>query len=65
MPIVWTGRNTAEEKLQNAGSREVYPEIFRFVKAVVKVNGKEKIMIFITNNLEWSANSVCDLNKWR
>lgn len=52
-------------RLRNAASREAYPDIFRLVKAVVKVDGKEKIMTFITNNFEWTAKSICDLYKCR
>jgi hypothetical protein len=37
----------------------------RRVEAWVQVDGKERLMTFITNNLEWSASSVCDLYKAR
>ena len=33
----------------------------RRVEAIVEVDGKEKVMVFITNNVAWSARSVCDL----
>ena len=38
-----------------------YPEELRLVKAVVLVNGNPYEMQFITNNLDWSAYSICDL----
>jgi IS4 transposase len=47
--------------LQNPKSRKDYPGEFRRVLARVKVDGKWKIMSFLTNNLEWSASSVGEL----
>lgn len=37
----------------------------RRVEALVEVDGKDKIMVFITNNTVWSARSVCDLYRAR
>ena len=37
----------------------------RRVKAWVEVDGKERVMVFITNHVKWSAGSVCDLYKVR
>jgi hypothetical protein len=37
----------------------------RRVEAMVEVDGKDKVMVFITNNVEWSARSVCDLYRAR
>jgi hypothetical protein len=37
----------------------------RRVEAWVEVDGKFKLMVFITNNLTWSPQSVCDLYKAR
>lgn len=37
----------------------------RRVEALVEVDGKDKIMVFITNNMLWSAHSVCDLYRAR
>jgi hypothetical protein len=42
-----------------------YPQEFRLVEAMVEINGKMKRMTFITNNFDWSANSICDLYKAR
>ena len=44
---------------------EKYPEYFRLVEALVEVNGKEKQMIFITNNMDWAPSSVSDLYRCR
>ncbi len=37
----------------------------RRVEAWVEVDGKERVMVFISNNEEWAAGSVCDLYKAR
>lgn len=38
---------------------------FRRVEAWVEVDGKERLMVFISNNSDWSARSVCDLYRAR
>ena len=47
--------------LKGKKSRNEYPQSFRRIEALVKVDGKEVKMVFITNNLQWAAQSVCDL----
>ncbi len=37
----------------------------RRVEAWVEVDGEERLMVFITNNTDWSAASVCDLYRAR
>ncbi len=51
--------------LKDKKSRSKYPILLRRVIAMVEVNGELKEMTFITNNLEWSAGTVCDLYKAR
>jgi hypothetical protein len=51
--------------LTGPSSKKKYPGDFRRVIAIVDVNGEEWEMTFITNNLEWSAQSICDLYKSR
>ncbi len=46
-------------------SKKAYPEVMRRVVALVEVDGKEVEMVFLTNNLEWSARSVAELYKSR
>src|SRR5256886_624025 len=41
------------------------PELMRRVVAMVEVDGEERAMIFLTNNLEWSPRSVADLYRCR
>ena len=51
--------------LKNKASRANYPEPMRRVRALVEVEGKEREMEFLTNNLQWSAASVADLYRCR
>jgi hypothetical protein len=39
--------------------------MLRRVEAYVEIEGEERLMVFITNNLEWSPRSVCDLYRRR
>jgi len=41
------------------------PEFMRRVAALVEVNGEEREMVFLTNNLTWSPRSVADLYRCR
>ena len=50
---------TVEKSGQN------YPKLMRLVIATVEVDGKPKLMTFITNNMTWAASSVCDLYQCR
>jgi hypothetical protein len=52
-------------ELEKDKTREKYPATMRLVVAYVEVNGKEKVMSFITNNMEWAPGSICDLYKAR
>jgi IS4 transposase len=45
----------------NANSRTSYPETLRRVTALVEVDGREQVMTFLTNHLEWSAWTVVEL----
>src|SRR5213083_2997027 len=41
------------------------PELMRRIVALVEVDGEEREMTFLTNNLEWSPRSVADLYRCR
>lgn len=41
------------------------PELMRRVVALVEIDGVEREMVFLTNNLEWSPRSVADLYRCR
>lgn len=46
-------------------SRADYPQRMRRVVALVEVDGVEREMVFLTNNLEWAAGTVADLYRCR
>jgi len=46
-------------------SKKAHPKPLRRIVALVKVDGKEVKMEFITNNEQWAAPSVCDLYQSR
>ena len=46
-------------------SAKDYPEPMRRIVALVEVDGKEVVMTFLTNNLEWSAGTIADLYRCR
>jgi hypothetical protein len=52
-------------QLKGQKSRAEYPEVLRRVVALVELDGKEVEMVFLTNNLEWSANTVAELYRCR
>jgi hypothetical protein len=61
------GKITSDEliQLQTPGPRKDYPELLRRIVALVEVDGKEVQMTFLTNNLEWSAESIAELYRCR
>jgi hypothetical protein len=46
-------------------SRKDFPDLMRRIVALVEVDGKEVEMVFLSNNLEWSAASIVDLYRCR
>ncbi len=52
-------------ELETPKSREAYPIALRYVTADVEINGQEKRISFITNNMNWASSSICDLYKCR
>jgi hypothetical protein len=52
-------------RLTTPASRQEFPELMRRIVALVEVDGKEVEMVFLSNNLEWSAASIVDLYRCR
>jgi hypothetical protein len=52
-------------RLQTPASRQDYPEWMRRIVALVEVDGREVEMVFLSNNLEWSAQSIVELYRCR
>ena len=53
--------NPQEHNMAVLGQIVKYPQELRLVSACVLVNGKPCNMNFITDNLDWSAYSICVL----
>ena len=51
--------------LRGAGTAQAYPQVVRRVTAKLEMDGREHVMVFLTNNLEWSPVTVCDLYRCR
>ena len=51
--------------LKSASSRQTYPDQLRRIVALVEVDGREVEMVFLSNNLEWSAESIVELYRCR
>ena len=52
-------------RLKTPTSRKEYPELMRRIVARVEVDGREVEMVFLSNNLEWSAESIVELYRCR
>lgn len=52
-------------ELRGPQSRKLYPGTLRQVRALVEVDGKERELVFLTNNLEWSPWTVAELYRAR
>ncbi|MFV0338832.1 MAG: IS4 family transposase, partial [Chthoniobacterales bacterium] len=51
--------------LQTPGSKKQYSAPLRRVEMLVEVDGRDVVMVFITNNFEWAASSVGELYQAR
>ena len=58
-------RRDDEIVLRGPRSRKNYPGVLRRVVALVTLDGVEQEMAFITNNLEWSAQTIAELYQCR
>ena len=52
-------------RLKGNKSQKFYPSLIRMITAKVEVDGKLVVMTFLSNNMEWSASSICDLYEGR
>jgi IS4 transposase len=46
-------------------ARQDYPGLLRRITALVEVDGEDRVMVFLTNNTEWAASTVCELYRCR
>lgn len=52
-------------QMKSSASRRLYPAWLRRVVAMVEVDGKLREMTFLSDNLEWSAQTIVDLYRCR
>jgi hypothetical protein len=52
-------------RLKTPASHREYPELMRRIVALVEVDGREVEMVFLSNNVEWSATSIVELYRCR
>jgi len=52
-------------RLKTPASRREYPELMRRIVALVEVDGREVEMVFLSNNVQWSAESIVELYRCR
>jgi hypothetical protein len=52
-------------ELKSPASRKEYPDLLRRIVALVEVDGREVEMVFLSNNREWSAQSIVELYRCR
>jgi len=52
-------------KLKDFRSSRKYPTMLRLVEAIVEVDLKPRVMVFLTNNMQWASSSICDLYQSR
>ena len=55
----------ADEIIRLNNPKQPAPELLRRVVALVEVDGQEREMVFLTNNVTWSPRSVADLYRCR
>jgi len=54
-----------DEVIQLSNPDKPAPELMRRIVARVEIDGEEREMVFLTNNLQWSPRSVADLYRCR
>jgi IS4 transposase len=66
-PVKAGGKVVSDELigLKHPASRKAYPELMRRIVAWVEVDGQERLMTFLTNQLTWSPESVVELYRCR
>jgi IS4 transposase len=58
-------RRLKDEIIQLRNPKQAAPELLRRVMALVNIDGEERTMTFLTNNLQWSPRTVADLYRCR
>jgi hypothetical protein len=54
-----------DEVMMLSNANKPAPELMRRIVALVEIDGQDREMVFLTNNLDWSPRSVADLYRCR
>jgi len=65
LPVSGCAKILADEIIVLKDQKKSAPELMRRVVALVEVDGQERTMVFLTNQLSWSPNTVADLYRCR
>jgi Transposase DDE domain/Domain of unknown function (DUF4372) len=65
MPPSKDGKILRDEVIVLSNPNKPAPELMRRVVAIVEIDGQEREMVFLTNNLQWSPRSVAELYRCR
>src|SRR5229473_3010807 len=65
MPLSKDKKILRDEIIQLSDPDEAAPEVMRRIVAIVEIDGQEREMTFLTNNLDWSPRTVADLYRCR
>src|SRR5436190_4597784 len=65
MPASKDPKILRDEVIALSNPNKVAPELMRRILALVQLEGEEREMVFLTNNLQWSPRSVADLYRCR
>jgi hypothetical protein len=65
LPVPKDSKILKDEAIMLRDLNKPAPDLMRRVVALVEVDGQEREMTFLTNNLQWSARSVADLYRCR
>lgn len=65
LPVEGQPHILADEIVTLQDAAQAAPELLRRVTALVEVDGQEREMVFLTNHLQWSPNTVADLYRSR
>jgi hypothetical protein len=65
MPKSKDAKILQDEVIVLSNANKPAPELMRRIVALVEIDGQEREMVFLTNNLQWSPRSVADLYRCR
>jgi len=65
LPTPQDGKILRDEVIMLSDLNKAAPQLMRRIVALVEIDGQQRQMVFLTNNLQWSPRSVADLYRCR